>query len=164
MPISIIGALPIGLRSQADAAYEASIKRGINESNFIYLKSNLKRLGLKFPLTIEQQALFQYLAHHGCVISCAMLGFSLSNFNKLSGPILCEEAAFEYLFLAYESMWTHMGEKKYCDNIGYLYQQHYFPSMCSVLLKHGKIIGVSPSSNGVLAFAELELKNSSKRN
>jgi hypothetical protein len=164
MPISIIGALPNQLREQADIAFEASLKKEINDRNFIYLKSNLKRLGLKFPLTIEQQALFQYLAHHGCVISCAMLGFSLSKFNKLSGPILCEEAAFEYLFLAYESIWIHINEKRYSYNIGYLSKQSYYPNMCSALLKHGEIIGVSPFSHEVLAFAELEMKNTNKRN
>lgn len=100
MHISLIHLLPNPLREEIDNQFSNIVQYHPKLRFTLWPRLNkaIRFQLLKHPhKELILQACYQYLAHHHCIISTALCGYSFSNLHSNSSPVISNSAAYFYL-------------------------------------------------------------------
>ena len=100
MHISLIHLIPSSLREEIDNQFSYIIQYHSKLRFTLWPRLNK---GIRFQLRdhpqkdLILQACYQYLAHHHCIISSALCGYSFSAIHVNHGPVISNSASYWYL-------------------------------------------------------------------
>jgi hypothetical protein len=153
MHISLIHLIPSSLRGEIDKQFSFIVQYHSELRFTLWPRLNK---GIRFLLKehphkeLILQACYQYLAHHHCIISAVICGYSFSSIHSNSSPIISNSASYWYLT-------SGMSQIKHNQSIGEIdwllsTNMELWKDICGVYLIYE--YRYQESKNDVVKFAE----------
>ena len=122
---------------------------------FLYNHSIQGESGLLPLENIEQQAFCQTLAHHGCIASALLFGFSLATAYPKTQRVYCDINAYEYCFVGVEKIMHHHLEDGFIEAAEILTSSETFYKICDFLISNYSALGFEYKNHPVIDFAHV---------
>lgn len=123
--------------------------------SFILPHSSVGKLGFTPLKTFHQQAFCQKLAESGCIPSCLLLGFSLSNIHLSNRCITFELKAYEYMYLGIEAILREHKQEGFLEVSDYILKTKTLYQICIYLRSQSNELGLAHVNSDVLNFCHI---------